>query len=245
MTLARDGWREMAVITVVLGGATALLAVKFWPAAIVTALLWLAGLAFFRVPNRAVPDGRGLLVAPADGRITDITPLPHEPNIGGPALRIGIFLSVFDVHVNRSPCDARVVQTLYKPGEFLDARHPQCGERNEANTIVLAPDEPIPGPIVVRQIAGLIARRIVCRLATGQAVRRGELCGLIKFGSRTELIVPAERGLEPAVAIGQHVAGGATVLMRLSAPSDRDTGGRGHEEPRGLRLAGRSRAEVA
>src|SRR5262249_40021798 len=115
------------------------------------------------------------------------------------------------------PCDARVVRTEYKPGEFLDARHAECGERNEANTIVLAPDTPIPGPIVVRQIAGLIARRIVCRLSPSQQLGRGELFGLIKFGSRTELIVPADCGLEAAVSIGQHVAGGTTILMRLSS----------------------------
>jgi len=223
MTLARDGFREMAIITALFGGATAILAIKFWPAAIVTGIVWLAGLAFFRVPNRRIPIGPGLLISPADGKVTDITPISHEPNIGGPALRIGIFLSVFDVHVNRSPCDARVVKTRYKPGEFLDARHAECGERNEANTIVLDPDAPMPGPIVVRQIAGLIARRIVCRLNPQQHIRRGELFGLIKFGSRTELIVPANRGLEPAVSVGQRVAGGATILMRLTSAASRET----------------------
>src|SRR5262249_36763350 len=128
------------------------------------------------------------------------------------------------------PCDARVVRTEYKPGEFLDARHAQCGERNEANTIVLNPEAPIPGPIVVRQIAGLIARRIVCRLSAGQNVSRGELFGLIKFGSRPELIVPADRGLEPAVSIGQHVAGGTTILMRIQ-PSEPRAESSGHVVP--------------
>jgi len=235
MTLARDGWREMAIISVVCGVSTLLLARWFWPGAVVTGLLWLAGLAFFRVPYRVIPAAPGLLVAPADGRITDITTLAHEPNIGGPATRVGIFLSVLDVHVNRSPCDARVVRTEYKPGEFLDARHAQCGERNEANTIVLAPEPPCAGPIVVRQIAGLIARRIVCRLSPGQSVRRGELFGLIKFGSRTELIVPASSGFEPAVTIGQNVSGGATILMRLPGATDEEN--RDHEARRKGRSA--------
>lgn len=234
MTLARDGWREMAIISVVCGGATVFLAKWFWPGAVITGLLWLAGLAFFRVPRRSVPSGPGLLISPADGRITDITPLAHDANVGGPAVRVGIFLSVLDVHVNRAPCDARVVRTEYKRGEFLDARHPECGERNEANTIVLTPDPPYAGPIVLRQIAGLIARRIVCRLSPGQSLRRGELFGLIKFGSRTELIVPASAGYEPAVSIGQHVSGGATILMRL--PGAAYEGKRGHEDRREDRI---------
>lgn len=218
MTLARDGWREMLIGVVVCGGLAALLARVWWPAAIVPAALGLFSLAFFRVPRRTIPSGAGLLVSPADGRVADITRLEHHADLGGAAVRIGVFLSVFDVHVNRAPCAARVRSVQYKPGEFLDARHPQCGERNEANTIVLEPTEPVPGPIVVRQIAGLIARRIVCRLEPGQAMARGALFGLIKFGSRTELIVPAEAGLEPAVAVGDKVRGGSSVLFRYAPP---------------------------
>ncbi len=214
MTLARDGLREIVWLTLVLGPATALLAVWFWPAAVATGLLWTGGLAFFRVPRPDIPSGPGLLVSPADGRVTDITPLEHEPNVGGPAVRVGVFLSVLDVHVNRVPCDATVVRTDYRPGAFLDARDPRAGARNESNSIVLAPDLPCAGPIVVRQIAGRIARRIVCRLAPGQRVRRGDLFGLIKFGSRVELIVPAHGGLEPAVRAGEQVRGGESVLLR-------------------------------
>lgn len=220
MTLARDGAREMAIMAIVCGVLATALA-WWWPlAALLPALLLVGGLAFFRVPRRSIPDGPNLLVSPADGKVTEITQLEHDPRIGGPATRIGIFLSVFDVHVNRAPCEARVIHTEYKPGEFLDARHAECGARNEATTITFDPAAPYPGPIVVRQIAGLIARRIVCRLTSGQVVRRGELFGLIKFGSRTELIVPAGRGYEPAVQIGQHVAGGSTILMRWQGPAD-------------------------
>jgi phosphatidylserine decarboxylase len=152
------------------------------------------------------------MVAPADGRVTEITRLEAYEGIGRPALRIGIFLSVFDVHVNRSPCAGRVLSVRHQPGEFLDARHPECGIRNESNTVVINPVETT-GPIIVRQIAGLIARRIVCHLKPGDSVMRGQQFGLIKFGSRTELIVPLDSGLEAAVRIGQHVKGGATILM--------------------------------
>lgn len=231
MTLARDGWKEMLLISLLAGGATVALAYYFWPAAIVTALLWLAGLAFFRVPSRRIPTDPDVLIAPADGTVTDITPLAHVAEIGGPATRIGIFLSVFDVHVNRSPCASRVVSARHQPGLFLDARDARAGEQNESTTIVLNPDAPLPGPIVVRQIAGLIARRIVCRLSPGQRLARGELFGLIKFGSRTELIVPADERLAPAVAVGQRVAGGATILMRLTVPADHRKGSHEAQRP--------------
>jgi phosphatidylserine decarboxylase len=108
-----------------------------------------------------------------------------------------------------------VLSTQYCPGEFLDARHPECGIRNESNTLTIEPAE-FTGPFVVRQVAGLIARRIVCRVQTGDAVERGQLFGLIKFGSRTELIIPIDCGLEPAVQVGEHVKGGSTVLLRAA-----------------------------
>jgi phosphatidylserine decarboxylase len=228
MTLARDGLREIALLSMVLGGATALLAIWFWPAAPLTGLLWIAGLAFFRVPNRAIPQGVGLLVSPADGRVTDVVRLDHDENVGGPALRIGIFLSVFDVHANYAPCAGRVLRADYRRGAFHDARNPQAGPQNEANTIVLAPEPPLPGPVVVRQIAGYVARRIVCRLSAGRNVARGERFGLIKFGSRTELIVPADAGLEPLVAVGDRVRGGATVLMRLQSTTEESKGDHAH-----------------
>ncbi|MBI5764682.1 MAG: phosphatidylserine decarboxylase family protein [Planctomycetes bacterium] len=220
MTLARDGWREMFASTVTLGGAAAACA---WAAthgsplwfipAIVAGGTWLFTIAFFRIPSRAVPAEGGILVAPADGRITEVSRLDAHEGLTGPAIKISIFLSVFDVHVNASPCDGKVLGVTYKPGEFLDARHPECGIRNESNTLVLQPESGR-GPIIVRQIAGLIARRIVCNAKSGDRLARGELFGLIKFGSRTDLIVPDTGELEAAVTVGQHVKGRETILLR-------------------------------
>jgi len=227
MRLARDGFWEMLIATATLGLGGG---VAVWAALTVTPWLWiLAGpllivwlfvLAFFRDPHRAIPDEPGLMVSPADGRVTHVERIDHHEAIGGPAIRISIFLSIFNVHINRSPCAGRVVRTEYEAGEFLDARHPESASRNERNTIVLEPDDPLGGPVIVRQIAGLIARRIVCRLGSGDHVGRGERIGLIKFGSRTDLIVPAESKLEPAVRINDRVKGGATVLMRPARVGD-------------------------
>ncbi len=223
MTIARDGLREILIATVLLGGGGAAagyaaIAVCPWCWLIAVPLLAMWGfvIAFFRDPCRKVPADDGLLVAPADGRVTEITRLDHHDAIGGPAIRISIFLSIFDVHINRAPCAGRVVKTDYHAGEFLDARHPESGARNESNAILIEPDTAeMPGPLLVRQIAGVIARRIVCRVGPADRVERGQRIGMIKFGSRTELVVPASRGLEPAVDVNDHVKAGTTVVMKV------------------------------
>ncbi len=221
MTIAREGLREIGLATLLChapAGAAVWAAMNispwFWTIAPPLWALWLFVIAFFRDPNRVIPDEPGILVSPADGKVTDVTRLDSYEGIEGPAIRISVFLSVFNVHINRVPCAGRVVRTIYRPGEFLDARHPECGIRNEANTIVIEPDRAADGPVLVRQIAGLIARRIICNIGEGDIVRRGERLGLIKFGSRTDLIVPAGSGLEPAVRVNDVVKGGSTVLMR-------------------------------
>lgn len=251
MTLARDGLREISISTAILGvggGILAYFAVThsswLWLAAAPVISLWLFSLAFFRDPYREIPREPGLLVAPADGKVTEIAQLDHYEGIDGPALRISIFLSVFDVHLNRAPCGGRVMKTLYQPGEFLDARHPESGIRNEANTIIIDPESGIPGPVIVRQIAGLIARRIVCHSQAGSTLRRGDRVGLIKFGSRTELIMPARKNVEPAVTLGQAVRGGSTVLIRLAMPTDDSPRGRraGQTDAAGDRNAVRASA---
>ena len=180
------------------------------------ALVTLACMLFFRDPPRHIPDQPGLMVSPADGKIVEITRLERHEAFGGPALRIGIFLSVLDVHINRSPCDGVVASVHFEPGEFLDARNPQAGIRNQSNTLILkasaAPDHP---PIaVVRQIVGAIARRIICPITIGAQLKRGERFGMIAFGSRTELIVPDADTWESLVQTGQQVKGGSTVLLR-------------------------------
>lgn len=228
MKLTRDGLREILAATLVFGVGGALAgwagATSAWPWWLLAAplwLVWLFVLAFFRDPSRTIPGEPGLLVAPADGKVTDITPLASCEGIEGPALQIGIFLSIFDVHINRSPCDGRIVRTQHQDGKFFDARNPRASRCNESNTVILEPQAAgIVGPIIVRQIAGLIARRIVCHPKPGASLRRGQVFGMIKFGSRTELIVPAASGLTAAVEVGQHVWAGKTVLMRLASPAD-------------------------
>jgi phosphatidylserine decarboxylase len=183
---------------------------SFVPAAGLALVLY-----FFRNPRRKVPQEPGLWVSPADGTIAEITPLEHDDFIGGPAVRIGIFLSIFNVHLNRAPAAARVIALRYSPGEFLNALRPESALRNENMWIGLEEDSPASAPrrFVVRQISGAIARRIVCDLKPGDDLPRGHVFGMIKLGSRTELIVPQEPGLEIKVRIGQKVQAGGTIMV--------------------------------
>jgi phosphatidylserine decarboxylase len=167
---------------------------------------------FFRNPARRVPQEPGLLVSPADGTIAEISSLAHDDFVGGPAVRIGIFLSIFNVHLNRSPLAARVIALRYSPGEFLNALRPESALRNENMWIALEEDVPPYRRLVVRQISGAIARRIVCDLRPGEVIPRGHAFGMIKLGSRTELILPAEEGLEVKVCVGQKVKAGETIV---------------------------------
>ncbi len=210
----------MLVGSVVLLGVAAVLGYSVaWPLSLIVlpVLVWL--FAFFRDPERIVPIEQHAMVSPADGTVSDITEIEHDPLLGGPALRVGIFLSVFNVHINRSPCDGRVVQVDYKKGKFINAmRHDAASDQNESNTILLvepAGDRPV---AVVKQIVGLIARRIICTKNIGDIVERGERIGMIKFGSRTELSIP--KWLEPQVkvTIGQVVRGAADVIAVLNHP---------------------------
>lgn len=222
--LARAGAREMLLITLIFAGPAALAFVGAaagwawcWPVGGLFVLLWAAGMAFFRDPQRRVPAEPGIMVAPADGLVVETADLDHHPDVNGPARRISIFLSVFDVHVNRSPCEGVVRLMRYEPGRFVDARNSDSGRVNEANTIVIEPDDPAEGPVVVRQIAGLIARRIVCDLKVGDRVKTGQRIGLIKFGSRTELIFPAGSPYRPSVKVGDRSRGAVTIMARRDA----------------------------
>jgi phosphatidylserine decarboxylase len=164
---------------------------------------------FFRDPERAVPSDPNLIVSAADGLVTGVEEM-EEPDFQlGRMRRIAVFLSVFDVHVNRAPVEARVIKTTYKPGKFLDARHPDSSTANECLAWRL---ESPRGPVAVRQIAGLIARRIVAWSSEGEAVARGGRIGMIRFGSRTEVFVP----LACAVLVkpGDRVKGAATPIAR-------------------------------
>src|SRR2546423_2544547 len=217
--LTRHGFREMLIGSLVLVAAAVVLVFWWWPISFIVlpVLLWL--FAFFRDPERPIPAEQHVMVSPADGTVSDIEELPHDDLLGGPALRVGIFLSVFNVHINRSPCDGKVVQLIYKKGKFINAMsHNRASEENESNTVVLA--EPASGkPIaVVKQIVGLIARRIIFTAKQGDTLKRGERIGMIKFGSRTELYVPLS--LEPAakVQVNQVVRGGADIIVVLGKP---------------------------
>ncbi len=175
-------------------------------------LIWL--LSFFRDPLRTVPLDKNILLAPADGKIADIETVDENSFIGEPALRIGIFLSVFNVHINRAPCDVKIEQITYKEGKYLDARNPLAGKINESNDLALIRLDAPENKLIVRQISGAIARRIVCAAAPGQNLTGGEKFGMIKFGSRTELYLPARENAKPLVKIGDKVKAGLTPLVR-------------------------------
>jgi len=167
---------------------------------------------FFRDPLRRVPQEPGILVSPADGKVVEVTRLERDEFIGGPAVRIGIFLSIFSVHLNRSPVAARVIELRYCPGEFRSATRPLSAQTNENGWIGQEEQSPPHRRLIVRQISGAIARRIVCALRPGELVARGQKFGMIKLGSRTELILPADKDLKIEVTLGQRVKAGVTVI---------------------------------
>lgn len=181
--------------------------------------LWL--LWFFRDPDRKVPQRDGIFVAPADGRIADITNIGPDSELGRDGIRIGIFMNIFNVHLSRCPVDGTVESLEHRPGAFLDVRDPHASERNESTTIRLEYEhQGAQYPVVFRQIAGLVARRIVTDLTQGQSVTRGQRIGMIKFGSRLELLVPAELVSKVCVEVGQISCGAETVLVE-SGPGEK------------------------
>jgi phosphatidylserine decarboxylase len=216
LPLAWEGTREMLIaLAVSVGWAALWIALGVWPASLVGVLLLGAVLMFFRDPYRAIPTGEGLILSAADGRVTHVERIETEPTVGGAAVRVSVFLSVADVHVNRSPCAGRVIDTKLREGLYLDARDEGCAQKNACNTMTLAPERPIRGPILVKQLTGKIARRIVCNVGAGGRLAAGEKFGMIKFGSRTDVIVPEQAGLEVLVKVGQKVYGGTTILARV------------------------------
>jgi phosphatidylserine decarboxylase len=170
---------------------------------------------FFRDPPRVTPVRDGLVVAPADGKISSVALAvpPAELGLGSESVpRVSIFMSVFDVHVNRSPVSGEVERIVYRPGKFLSADLDKASEDNERNALVIRTPS---GRYGVVQIAGLVARRIVCFVREGQLVSTGERFGLIRFGSRVDVYLPA--GTKPLVAVGQYALGGETVIADLAA----------------------------
>ena len=179
---------------------------------LLVALLWI--LSFFRDPYREVPTDDSLLLSPADGKISDIETVDEPVFIGGKAVRIGVFLSIFNVHINRAPCACRVEKIVYKEGEFRDARSEECGQVNESNSLYLTRISGNGGRMIVRQVSGAIARRIVCATEGGAELAGGEQFGMIKFGSRTELYIPAGGDFKVLAKVGDNVAAGVTVMVK-------------------------------
>ena len=214
--LAREGYPFIAALTV--PGLLALAAAVYWDDLILwvvvafLVLLTLCVAAFFRDPERDGPRGKDLVLAAADGKVIDIQHVDEPEFLGGPALRISIFLSLLDVHVNRYPVSGELGLRTYRTGGFEPAWRGSASLSNEqASTGIETAD----GPFLVRQIAGLAARRIVTYGRPGDRVRQGERMGLIRFGSRVDIFMPARA--RPAVQPGDRAVGGVTVLARLAA----------------------------
>lgn len=208
----RDGHKFVAIALAVTFVLFWLWPALGWIAAILT--LWVVY--FFRDPDRVTPLRDGLVVAPGDGRISAIEKLrpPAELNLGeAERVRISIFLSIFDVHIQRAPVAGRIIRSVYVPGAFLNAALDKASEENERRSIVI--ETPSGITVGVVQIAGLVARRIVTFVAEGESVGIGERFGLIRFGSRVDTYLPP--GTTPLVAVGQTAIGGETVFADLKS----------------------------
>jgi phosphatidylserine decarboxylase len=208
-----DGYKFLAI-----AAAVTLFLFWFWPPLAWVAVLITAWIAyFFRDPPRVTPLREGLIVAPGDGRISAIERVKPSAELGLgeiPRVRISIFLSVFDVHINRTPAAGRVARLIYTPGSFLNASLDKASEENERCAMILVTPEG--AEIAVVQIAGLIARRIVTFVRMGDNLGIGDRFGLIRFGSRVDLYLPPEH--TPLVAVGQRAIGGETIMADLKSP---------------------------
>lgn len=206
--LAPDAYR-FALPLLAVGGI-------LWGAGLELAGAALSGLgvfviSFFRNPQRTIPEGDRVVVSPADGRVIAVDEIESEPGVK--ALRIGIFLSVFNVHVNRAPVAGRVVGIARSGDKYLAAFNPEAESRNVRLDLTLETATGV--RVVVSQITGLIARRIVCHAEEGELLTKGVRYGLIRFGSRTDVVLPL--GSQASVAVGDRVRGGASVLAKLAA----------------------------
>ncbi len=209
----REGYRFVGIFGVI----TLLLFLFTWPfLGWIGFVLTLWCVYFFRDPDRHVPTRDGLMVSPADGvvQLIERAVPPEELGMGSdPMLRISVFLNVFNVHVNRVPLGGTIIRQVYRPGKFLNAALDKASEDNERHAVHLRTEDG--KDVVFVQIAGLVARRILCYLVDGQEVRTGERFGLIRFGSRTDIYLP--EGVEPLVGVGQNMVGGETVIADLNA----------------------------
>ena len=206
MAIARDGWPYILVCAG-LGGL--LLALRLPVVGALFVALGLFTAFFFRDPERAIPEDSKAIVSPADGKVVKIVAAPDDHALGPGATQVSIFLSIFDVHINRAPIAGRIEKVEYHAGQFLPAFDDKASLRNEQNAVTVAGEA---GRVQFKQIAGLIARRIVFRKRVDDTVTRGERVGLIKFGSRVDVFLP--RGIAVAVQVKDRVQGGASVIGR-------------------------------
>ncbi|MGD9858212.1 MAG: phosphatidylserine decarboxylase, partial [Planctomycetaceae bacterium] len=225
LPFARAGLAELLVFSFVCFGGAALLRAVLATTQVGTALStcgWVTCAAlliigvlivwFFRDPPRSVTRGIGTIVSPADGKIVTIERIAHDEFVGGPAVLVGIFLSIFNVHINRAPFAARVIGLTYRPGKFLNALKPESARENERLEIRMQATEHPQYRFRVRQVSGAIARRIVCWVKPGDHLGAGEQFGMIKLGSRTELVLPDIPQLDLSIKVGDHVKAGTSVI---------------------------------
>jgi phosphatidylserine decarboxylase len=203
-----------------LAAAAVLLWLTSWPFALIPILLAMFFLWFFRDPERAIPTEPGLIVSPGDGLVTETV---HLETPDGRRQRISIFLSVFDVHVNRSPISGTISEVHYQKGKYLNAMNPASADQNEQNIVTVRGSGPGGFEVTFKQIAGLLARRIVFVPRQGNTIERGERVGLIKFGSRVDVLIPEAAQLR--VRAGVRVKGGATVLAAMPVAGETTVGG--------------------
>lgn len=208
MRFAREGYPIVAIPVVLT--ASVLVFGRFLLAGILGVLS--AGLlAFFRDPERVIPSGEDLIVAPADGKVVSITSVSGGPPVKSARARISIFLSPLDVHINRAPIASKVTDVRHQSGKFVAAYKDEASERNEQNALLLVDKDA--REVGVVQVAGVVARRIICRVKRGDILARGARFGLIMFGSRTDLYLPATARID--ISEGQRVKGGETVIGRF------------------------------
>ena len=208
MRIAKEGY-PLIFTGAALTGVAAVAGWKLASGVLGLATLAVAG--FFRDPERRIPSGEGLVVAPADGKVVNVAQISGDSRFGDAATRMSIFLSPLDVHINRSPVGGRVDEVEYKPGKFIAAYKDEASEQNEQNALKIVDENQRTFGVV--QIAGVVARRIVCRVKAGDVLGRGDRFGMIMFGSRTDLYLP--RGCRLEIREGQRVKGGETIVGRF------------------------------
>jgi phosphatidylserine decarboxylase len=221
LPFVRLGLAELLIMGGGLVIATVLLALLAWspvpmvgllaivPAIFAALIFW-----FFRNPRRVSPTAPGLIMAPADGRVVAIEKIEHDDYLGGPAVSVAIFLSIFNVHVNRTPIAAKVIGLSYKRGKFFNAARPEASRENEQMAMRLVETQSPYRRLIVKQITGAVARRIVCQAAPGELLARGQMYGMIKLGSRTEVVLADTPDLQLEVKVGDRVKAGVTIFGR-------------------------------